>query len=241
MEVHHHPDLHHKRKNFKEYFLEFLMIFLAVTMGFIAENLREQMVENKQGKEYIKSLVEDLRKDTSQYTKLINELTYIGSATDNIFNCYDSITHNVKSTACLNDIVKELLGFTDFVYTDRTMQQLKNAGGLSLIKDKSAADSIITYDAMVHSELIHQEALEIYQQKTIDAGKAIIDFPSFSSIYSIKAGLNYNIQLLQNNKQAIDNYFNDLWVFKKNLSTQKSVLQALKIKAAQLVSFLNNK
>ena len=27
MEVHHHPDLHHKRKNFKEYFLEFVMIF----------------------------------------------------------------------------------------------------------------------------------------------------------------------------------------------------------------------
>ncbi len=33
MEVHHHPDLHHRRKHFKEYFLEFLMIFLAVTLG----------------------------------------------------------------------------------------------------------------------------------------------------------------------------------------------------------------
>ncbi len=31
MEVYHHPDLHHKKKNFKEYFFEFLMIFLAVT------------------------------------------------------------------------------------------------------------------------------------------------------------------------------------------------------------------
>jgi len=31
MEVHHHP--HVEKKNFKEYFLEFLMIFLAVTMG----------------------------------------------------------------------------------------------------------------------------------------------------------------------------------------------------------------
>lgn len=27
MEVHHHPDLHHKRKHFREYLLEFLMIF----------------------------------------------------------------------------------------------------------------------------------------------------------------------------------------------------------------------
>jgi hypothetical protein len=37
MDVHHHPDLHHKKKNFKEYFLAFIMIFLAVTIGFIAE------------------------------------------------------------------------------------------------------------------------------------------------------------------------------------------------------------
>jgi hypothetical protein len=35
MEVHHHPDLHHKPKKWKEYFLEFLMIFLAVTRVFL--------------------------------------------------------------------------------------------------------------------------------------------------------------------------------------------------------------
>ncbi len=50
MEVHHHPDLHHKRKKFKKYFLEFLMIFLAVTMGFFAESLREKMAVNEKGK-----------------------------------------------------------------------------------------------------------------------------------------------------------------------------------------------
>ena len=37
MEVHHHPEVPHKSKSWKEYFLEFLMIFLAVTLGFFAE------------------------------------------------------------------------------------------------------------------------------------------------------------------------------------------------------------
>jgi hypothetical protein len=41
MEVHHHP--HVEKKNFKDYFLEFVMIFLAVTLGFIAENIREDI------------------------------------------------------------------------------------------------------------------------------------------------------------------------------------------------------
>jgi len=38
MEVHHHPDLHHRKKKFKEYVLECLMIFLAVTLGFFCGN-----------------------------------------------------------------------------------------------------------------------------------------------------------------------------------------------------------
>jgi hypothetical protein len=48
MELHHHPDLHHKKKHFKEYFLEFVMIFLAVTLGFFAKSYREyQMIVQK--------------------------------------------------------------------------------------------------------------------------------------------------------------------------------------------------
>jgi hypothetical protein len=49
-----------------------------------------------------------------------------------------------------------LLGFPDFIYTDQTMQQLKNAGGLRLIRDKAAIDSIIAYDAAVRDILIEE-------------------------------------------------------------------------------------
>ncbi|HXS54614.1 MAG TPA: hypothetical protein VN726_00740 [Hanamia sp.] len=48
MEVHHHPTV--EKKNFKDYFLEFLMIFLAVTLGFFAESYREHLVDIKKEK-----------------------------------------------------------------------------------------------------------------------------------------------------------------------------------------------
>jgi len=41
MEVHHHPNV--EKKNIKEYFFVFLMIFLVVTLGFIAENIRKKL------------------------------------------------------------------------------------------------------------------------------------------------------------------------------------------------------
>ncbi|HZX59164.1 MAG TPA: hypothetical protein VFE54_10570, partial [Mucilaginibacter sp.] len=64
MEVHHHPQLDHKPKPWKEYILEGLMIFLAVLMGFFAENLREHLSDSNREKEYAKALYTELRDDS---------------------------------------------------------------------------------------------------------------------------------------------------------------------------------
>ena len=74
MEVHHHPDLHHKKKNFKEYFLEFIMIFLAVTLGFFAESLREHIVDKAREGQYIKSFYTDLQSDQGDLPTLIQAI-----------------------------------------------------------------------------------------------------------------------------------------------------------------------
>ena len=59
MEVHHHPKV--EKKNFKEYLLEGIMIFLAVTLGFFAENIREHLSDNAKEKEYINRWYKTLR------------------------------------------------------------------------------------------------------------------------------------------------------------------------------------
>ena len=69
MEVHHHP--HVQKKNFKEYFLEFLMIFLAVTMGFFAENIREHFSDKEKQKQYLQTLYYDLKDDTASLNNQI--------------------------------------------------------------------------------------------------------------------------------------------------------------------------
>jgi len=65
MEVHH-PHLEHKEKPWKEYLLEGLMIFLAVTMGFIAENLREHLSEQNKKKDLLEIVSQDFNKDMEQ-------------------------------------------------------------------------------------------------------------------------------------------------------------------------------
>src|SRR5215831_9908540 len=63
MEVHKHPHHVTHKKKWGEYLLEFLMLFLAVFLGFVAENIREHQVEKNREVELIKSLTLDLEDD----------------------------------------------------------------------------------------------------------------------------------------------------------------------------------
>ena len=42
----------------------------------------------------------------------------------------------------------------DFIYSDKTIQQLKSAGNMRLIQNKVASDSIIVYDSNIRDFLI---------------------------------------------------------------------------------------
>ena len=64
MELHKHPHHVSHKKKWGEYLLEFFMLFLAVFLGFVAENIREHVVENDRAKEFSKSLLQDLQNDT---------------------------------------------------------------------------------------------------------------------------------------------------------------------------------
>ncbi len=178
MEVHHHPDLHHKKKKFKEYFLEFLMIFLAVTMGFFAESIREKISDNaKEKKEYIISMIEDAETDTANLQKNIALNTARSKRLDTLATFCLNYDISGNDDENIHRLYKYGLKHPDFVTpTERTIQQLKNAGGMRLIRKKTAVDSIVLYDDMTKKLSDQQAYYELYQNKTIEIGAQIINF-----------------------------------------------------------------
>lgn len=86
MEVHHHPQLDHKPKPFKEYLLEGFMIFVAVMMGFIAENIRETINNNEHVRQLTAQLARDLKADTAQLNEIYRQETKMGRYNDTLFN-----------------------------------------------------------------------------------------------------------------------------------------------------------
>lgn len=155
MEVHHHPQV--EKKNFKEYLLEGLMIFLAVTMGFFAENVRENITDSHKEKEYMISMLSDLEKDTLSLKQAvaINKLLILG--TDSTIN-YLGTNLNNKDTTELGLIYfyKYCVNLSFFRPADGTITQLKNNGGLRLIKNTEVVNKINIY----YREILRLHALE---------------------------------------------------------------------------------
>ncbi|HWZ15085.1 MAG TPA: hypothetical protein VNW95_07575 [Mucilaginibacter sp.] len=144
MEVHHHPQLKHSAKPWKEYVLEGLMIFLAVMMGFFAESFREHLSDRAKETEFMRSMIEDLKADTTAMNLELK--TYPDE-----FKKIDTMLTALKSDKPDGDLISRFVAedfwmYGGYSYNNRTIQQLRNAGNFRLIRNQEVADRIIKYD-----------------------------------------------------------------------------------------------
>ena len=52
-------------KKWKKYLAEFVLLFLAVFLGFIAENFRENLADRNKERELISGMIRNLKTDTA--------------------------------------------------------------------------------------------------------------------------------------------------------------------------------
>ena len=155
MEVHHHahdPAAPHHKKNWKSYFWEFLMLFLAVFCGFLAEYQLEHVIENSREKQFIKSYIEDLKTDTASISSNLVYQEIRKQQLDSMMKFLE--TQTIKGNESeLYYLGRLLIRTRRFQTSDRTITQLKNSGALRLIRNEQAADSIISYQKLVETIL----------------------------------------------------------------------------------------
>jgi hypothetical protein len=241
MEVHAHthtsdPDSHRGRKKWTHYLWEFLMLFLAVFCGFLAENQREHMIEHQREKEYIKSFVEDLKQDTSQLKKILSsfdeKLLYKDSLLEELGN-----PGVFKSSSRAYFFFDMSWHFPDFIYTDRTIQQLKNSGGMRLLRNKSVSNSIVDYDSKVRTVFIAQEQMnsgtltygfeksKLFQVRLIDITNNGFQEPG--------------IPMLTQDKKEVEEFYNNMLDQKRFFIYLQRLDTDLLSRGTRLIDFIN--
>jgi hypothetical protein len=199
MEVHSHGHVPEKKK-WKEYVFQFIMLFLAVFLGFLAENLRERGVEREREKEYIESLVTDTNNDfiisegleglILEQIKKIDTLQTLFSS--DLENGPDK-ENNTRKCYALSSSVQTF--YPEF-FNERTISQLFSSGNMRLLKKQGVADSIMEYHSYI-------KFVEVQKQLYINSVNTCIQF--MYNVYDISfiKSIMYNDSLFIPNTEGV--------------------------------------
>lgn len=179
MEVHHHP--HVEKKGFKEYFLEFLVIFLAVTLGFFAESLREHIGDKTKEKEYLSNMFEELKYDTAQYHIALKKINFLNTVLDSCYmNVKEAAQFNYVLLAKWNTPVNE----ASVIYKPAlpTINQLKSSGNLRLIEERLIAAKVMEYETFIDGIYEHHCAsVDAAIRKVFGLEDELCDYTDFNA------------------------------------------------------------
>lgn len=144
MEVHHHSHLPHQSKPWKQYLTEGLMIFVAVTLGYAAENIRHHYIEEKKAIVSIQNLYKDLKQDSISYIFALEERSKQDSCYEIINKLYDEkkILNEIPSVYATHSY---LALRTMPIMNTMALDQIKNSGTLNLIENEDLKQAILSY------------------------------------------------------------------------------------------------
>jgi len=242
MEVHHHTHPTHGKKTWKNYFWEFLMLFLAVFCGFLAEWKLEHVIEHNREKEFMGSMIVDLHTDSANLAKMNAMFSDIAMHIDLLIPLLQDNNHLDDNANRIYEHQLRLNLYNKWAYADRTIDQLKNSGNFRLIRNKAVSNGISTYDSFIRNYIDEMQNSLILKQwyGVNDAGNAIFRSNVFRAF--IKNGtFNYDSvvapgtpHFLTKDKLVMDEFINQIdqyavslvW-FKTNIDRALQLNQSL--------------
>jgi hypothetical protein len=206
------------------------MLFLAVFCGFIAENWREQLKEHQREKEFIRSIVEDLKSDTLHSNKTLLQLRSIKAGTDSVLILLSSPSILANSNDAFR-LWTNNLGLEVFVSNDRTIQQLKSSGELRLIRNKAVSDRIMDYE----------QILKKYYTQSDLMYSAVVQVTNYSQLFdfiSLDKNKHIPVPLTEQGKKSLNEAYAHLQLWDRGLIGLISWLETANAEGARLLIYV---
>jgi hypothetical protein len=252
MEVHHHPQLHHQPKPWKEYLLEGLMIFIAVTLGFFAESYREHINDRGKEKEYMSSLLKELSYDTTEFSKTKALIFEIRPLLDSLYmNTKELDRFHYQLSGKWNMPVNEMN--INYTPTLPTIEQLKSSGNLRLISDIEVVKGIVKYESLIKGSVTRSAASsEEAARLLFRLEDRLCDYSDFNratdqNIFfrNSKDTLNrifgYEMPVLFRDPEKINELANSMVNYKANLWGYSTTINAAVKEAVELMALIRKK
>ena len=149
------------------------MLFLAVFCGFLAENQREHYIEHLREKQYMRSFLEDLYVDTATLKRVHDRAVIQDKRLDSLIEFGSYAAMNKENIPRLYMLHGQTTRFLNIHFEDGTASQLKNAGGMRLIRNKKVVSSIRQYWNQIESLYRIRDRLEMAGENINDVSSRI--------------------------------------------------------------------
>ena len=205
------------------------MLFLAVFCGFLAENQREHMIEHKREKQFMKSLVRDLKKDTTFLNFAFPRKEARLKAIDSVFTFFENTPLRDTIPGSVYVQIRRTSWDQPLDRNNSTIDQLKSSGNLRLIRKQNVADSLAAYDLLWQRAQLYRDMYFVrvdennsYQQK-IFSGTDLLPFyssdskdtvPGYRKAPSIKIHSAYLDEFFNYLNRQVGTTRNDIRVYK---------------------------
>lgn len=240
METHAHHLHHAPGKKIWHYFYEFLMLFLAVFCGFLAENWREHYVERHREKEFINSIKTDLDDDIVQLDNQISLQKVSIEQLDSLITLLGNPIIKDSKTRQLYFFGRRASRSIYFTNNDRTIQQMKNSGGFRLIQNQAASNKIMDYYKLM--SVIQEQTERVYLENEDYKRIAIKVFDPIifrdMVVNEAIARLENDPPLLTYDQLTLKELAGTVQYLKGSRTTILSNIEILKEKAINLIEFL---
>lgn len=153
----HHPHHLHQKKRWAEYAAEFLVLFIAVTLGYMAENIRETRIEKHREVAYLTNVHQDIQFDLQNIESVMESNRTRLAAIDSMIG---SLEAGTLRTADIYYYVRNLALRATFESSQAGFDQIKAAGGLRLIRNERIVSGIHEYERQLHSTMRLEEVRE---------------------------------------------------------------------------------
>ena len=236
MESHAHHIHKSPGQGWKHYFFEFLMLFLAVFAGFLAENQREHFVEHQREKKFARRLLSDLRQDSIFFENRIRLLEERQEAHKRFLKI---MTDSVRATD--PEVMKRfvpLLTGTNNDFTTATYTQMKTSGSLRYIDNDNLTTSLQKYYDVLLAKVSHDSegADKFFVDYIISYMTKHFRFQDFRP----SDGRVVHVTLLNRSDESDQELINIMGVWASNCDTQLDLQRPAQKQMLELIKLIKN-
>lgn len=221
-------------KSLSKYLVEFFVLFIAVFMGFVAENFRETRLEKKHELMLMNSLLSDLKADSIKLQEVIEE----NNRKQNALDLFIEIRHldfSQKSNLInFYEVWKPIEMWSNVVFepTMATLNQLESTGVLSSTSETIAA-SIASYNVSLEMIGLFNDIGHRHTEQTMQMMYDLTDYrsiwntppeypPLLYTDYTLRKFFNHSTDLMW----TIGGYLGNLRVLNTQISELITLIQS---------------